>query len=150
MKSITRQDIGLAIIRVIVGITFLAHGSQKLFQFGVPGVAGMMGHLGIPFPTLSAVLIIAAEFGGGLFLLLGLFTRLAAIPIAFSMLVAILQVHLKGGFFLPTGFEYALVMLASTVALAIAGGGACALDNVIAKRSTERIEDMKSVGLRTA
>ena len=150
MKSITRQDIGLAIIRMVVGATFIAHGSQKLFMFGIPGVAGMMSHLGVPFPTHSAVLIIAAELGGGTFLLLGLLTRLAAIPIAFSMLVAILQVHLKGGFFLPTGLEYALVMLAATVGLAIAGGGACALDNLIARRGSERRENMKSVGLRTA
>ena len=150
MKSITRQEIGLTILRVVIGATFIAHGSQKLFTFGIPAVAGMMGKMGIPFPMLSASLVTAAELGGGILLLLGLFTRLAAIPIAFSMLVAILQVHLKGGFFLPTGFEYALVMFAAATSLAIAGGGAFALDNVLAKRSGQRRETIHAAGLRTA
>lgn len=145
MKSFTRQDIALTIIRMVVGATFIAHGSQKLFMFGVSGVAGMMGHTGIPFPMLSASLLIAAEFGCGILLFLGLFTRLAAIPIIIAMLVALFQVHLKGGFFLPAGFEYVFVLLGALTGLAIAGPGACAFDNVIAKQ-----RDAKSPELRTA
>jgi putative oxidoreductase len=69
-------------------------------------------------------------FLGGAALLLGLFTRWAAAPIAFSMLVAIVTVHLKGGFFAPKGVEYPLTMLAANLALILTGAGAFALDNL--------------------
>ncbi len=139
MKTIeSRQALGLTLIRVIVGIVFLVHGSQKLFIYGHAGVAGAMSQMGIPLPALSAYLIMFTEFFGGLALLLGLLSRLAALPIAFSMLVAILQVHLKNGFFNPTGYEYPLTLLVASVGLAVAGGGAFALDNVVFKSVAQR------------
>ena len=132
---IRRQSWGIAALRMIVGLVFLAHGAQKLFVYGFGGVAGMMGQLGIPVPALSAALLIGAEFLGGAALLLGLFTRWAAIPPAIAMAVAVLAVHLKGGFFLPNGYEYALTLLVASTSLALAGSGAFALDNVLAKQS---------------
>ncbi len=139
MKTIEdRQALGLTLVRLITGTVFLAHGWQKLFVFGHAGLTGFMTQAGIPFPALSAYLISFTEFFGGIALLLGLFTRLAAVPLAFSMLVAVLQVHLKGGFFLPTGMEYALTMLATNLSLAVAGGGAFALDKVVFKGVTGR------------
>ena len=131
MKFTGNHDLGLALMRIVVGGVFLAHGAQKLFQFGIAGVAGGMAQMGIPFPTVSAVLVTAAEFGGGLFLLLGLLTRLAAIPVAFTMLVAFLKVHMRNGLFLPNGFEYVLVLFAANLAFMISGPGAWALDNVV-------------------
>src|SRR5262252_9602129 len=110
---------GIALLRIAVGGVFVAHGAQKLFVFGIPGLAGLMGQLGIPFPTLSAVAVTAAEFLGGLALLAGFFTRWAALPIAFSMAVAAATVHLKAGFFLPNGAEYVLALLAAAVALSL-------------------------------
>src|SRR5947208_8665100 len=104
------SDAGLALLRVGIGGIFVTHGAQKLFGFGIPGVSGFMAQIGVPFPTLSAVAVTAAEFLGGLALVAGFFTRLAAIPIAFSMLVAALTVHLKNGFFLPSGVEYVAVL----------------------------------------
>ncbi len=129
----TNKDLGLTLLRVIVGIVFLAHGYQKLFVWGIGGVAASFGQMGIPAPHVSAFLATFAEFFGGLALLLGLFTRLAAIPVAFTMVVAMLQVHLRGGFFAPKGIEYPLTLLVANVALIVAGGGAFALDNVIFK-----------------
>jgi putative oxidoreductase len=126
---------GVALLRIIVGVVFVAHGAQKLFGFGLAGLAGFLGQQGIPLPTLSAAALIAAEFGGGLALVLGLFTRWAALPLAFAMLVATLTVHLEGGFFLPQGFEYTLTLLAATIALALTGSGRLALDAVLARRS---------------
>ncbi len=102
---------GLTLIRVIVGIVFLAHGSQKLFTYGIGGVAAGMGQIGLPLPYVSATLVTLTEFLGGLALILGLGTRLAAAPLAFAMLVATTVAHGAGGFFLPTGFEYALTLL---------------------------------------
>jgi putative oxidoreductase len=125
------QSYGIAALRVMVGVVFLAHGLQKLLMFGIGGTAGFFAHAGIPLPMLSAVLSIGAEFLGGLALILGLFTRPAASVLAFNMLVAVVAVHLKGGFFLPAGFEYALTMLVANVALVLTGAGAFALDHVV-------------------
>ncbi|MGE5114661.1 MAG: DoxX family protein [Acidobacteriaceae bacterium] len=136
MKS--SKDLGLTLLRAIVGIVFLAHGFQKFFMVGIDGVTGAFTQMGIPFPHLSAYLAASAEFFGGLALLLGLFTRFAAIPVAVTMIVAILQVHLKGGFFAPQGVEYPLTLLIANIALVLAGGGAFALDNVLLRRSSGR------------
>src|SRR5258708_14330008 len=126
MKKNSTVDLtayGIALLRVVLGVVFLAHGAQKLFVYGHPAITGMLGQIGIPFPALSAWLIALTEFLGGAALLLGLFTRWAAAPIAFSMLVAILTVHLKAGFFAPKGFEYPLTMLAANLALILTGAG---------------------------
>jgi putative oxidoreductase len=122
------RDWGIAIVRLAVGGVFVAHGAQKLFVYGIPGVAGLMGQLGLPFPTLSAVAVTGAEFLGGLALLAGFMTRWAALPIAFSMAVAALTVHLRNGFFLPQGAEYVLTLGLASVALSLTGSGALSVD----------------------
>jgi putative oxidoreductase len=121
------QGWGLTILRVVVGIIFLAHGYQKLFKFGFHGVAEMFGHLGIPLPALFAVVVTLVEFVGGILLIIGFATRIAAALIAIDMVVAIFAVHLKRGFFNPGGFEYPLILLAATLCLVLAGGGAFSL-----------------------
>jgi putative oxidoreductase len=128
------RDQGIALLRVVVGGVFVAHGAQKLFALGLPGLAGFLGQLGVPLPLVSAVLVTAAEFLGGLALVAGLFTRWAALPIAFSMLVAAATVHLKAGFFLPGGAEYVLTLLAATVGLSLTGSGAYSIDRLLARR----------------
>lgn len=125
---------GLTILRVVVGIAFLMHGWQKLFVWHFAGVAGFLGHLGVPLPMVAAVVLTLVEFFGGAALVLGWFTRWAAWLIAIDMVVAILLVHLKGGFFLPQGFEYALTLLAANIALALAGPGAASVDGVLGKK----------------
>jgi putative oxidoreductase len=130
----TRQGWGIAAIRFIVGVVFLVHGSQKLFMFGFSGVAGFFGQAGIPLPAVSAVVVTLVEFLGGIALIVGLFTRWAALLLAINMLVAVLAVHLKGGFFLPRGYEYALTLLVTNIGLTLTGAGAFAVDNLLAKR----------------
>ena len=125
------QGRGITVLRVTVGIVFLVHGGQKLFVFGFGGVAAFLGQVGIPAPGLAAVILTAVESLGGLALLLGLFTRWAAIPLAIVMLVAILAVHLKAGFFLPDGYEFALTLLGANVALALLGSGEASVDGVL-------------------
>ena len=132
-------EAGLAVLRIGVGGVFAAHGLQKLAVFGIPGLAGVMTQLGIPFPTLSALAVTAAELLGGLALVAGAFTRLAALPLAFSMLVAGLTAHLKGGFFLPSGVEYVLVLFLASVTLALTGPGAWAVDN-LRRRPAKKVE----------
>ena len=131
----TRQGWGIAAIRFIVGVVFLVHGSQKLFGFS--GVAGFFAQAGIPLPAVSAVVVTLVEFLGGIALIVGLFTRWAALLLAINMLVAVLAVHLKGGFFLPRGYEYALTLLFANAGLALTGSGSFAVDNLLGKRRSE-------------
>lgn len=132
------KDGGIALLRIGIGGVFVAHGIQKLAVFGIGGLAGFLGQLGVPFPTLSAVAVTAAELLGGLALVAGLFTRWAAIPIAFSMLVAAVTVHLKGGFFLPDGVEYVLTLFLASIALVLTGSGAFSIDRLLEKRAGEK------------
>jgi putative oxidoreductase len=121
------QSYGLTILRVVVGIVFLVHGYQKLFKFGFHGVAGMFGHMGVPVPAFFAVVVTLVEFVGGILLIAGVATHVAAALIALDMIGAILTVHLKNGFFNPGGVEFPLTLLAAAVCLTIAGGGALSL-----------------------
>ena len=145
-KLITTDDNpATLILRLVLGVVFFAHGAQKLLGwFGGPGFSGTMGmftgYLHIPAPL--AFLAIAAEFFGGLGLILGFLTRIAAFGIAVNMLVAIATVHHSYGFFMNwtgtqkgEGFEYHLLVLAITAYLIIRGAGAFSVDRAIAAES---------------
>ena len=124
-------------LRIALGVIFLAHGSQKLFGWfggkGLIGTAGFFaGKLGLDPGMFWAFLAGLGEFGGGLLLLLGLFTRFGALLIALVMLVALFKVH-WGAFFIPTGTEYAFSLFCSALALLIAGGGKFSLDSRMQK-----------------
>ena len=127
-------DTALAILRVVLGVTFILHGGQKLFVFGFAGVSGAFAQMGIPAPGLLGPFVAFVEFFGGIAILLGLLTRLAALGIGATMVVAILTVHLKNGFFAPTGIEFPLSLLGSAIALVITGAGDFSLDALIGKR----------------
>ncbi len=134
MSNSTNRSWGLMVLRVAVGIVFLMHGWQKLFVIGIPGVTGFFGHAGIPLPHISAIVVSLVEFLGGAALVLGAFTRAAAVLLAIDMTVAVLKVHLKNGFFLPAGFEFALSMWAANICLALTGGGAASVDGAMGKK----------------
>ena len=109
----SNESWAITILRIVIGIVFAAHGAQKLFQLGIHGVAGFFGAAGIPLPLASATIVTFVEFVGGILLIAGLLTRWAAALNAFDMVVAILVVHLKNGFFDQNhGFEYPLTLLA--------------------------------------
>jgi putative oxidoreductase len=130
----SRTDLALAILRVVVGIVFLAHGGQKLFVFGFDGVTGAFTQMGAPLPQITAPMVALLEFFGGLALVAGLLTRFAAVGLALVMLGAMVLVHLAAGFFAPNGVEFPLTLLAASAALAVAGAGRFSLDHLIAAR----------------
>ena len=124
---------GLTVLRVIIGVTFIMHGGQKLFVYGFDGVSGAFAQMGIPLPNIMGPFIGFVEFLGGIALVLGLLTRVAALGLAANMLVAILTVHVKDGFFNPTGVEFPLSLLGAAMMLAIVGAGEFSIDAMIAK-----------------
>jgi putative oxidoreductase len=137
----TDSDWTLTMIRIILGIVFFAHGSQKLLGwFGGPGLKEtlrtMHKHLGLPIPL--AFLSVATEFFGGLGLIAGLLSRVAAIGIAAIMLAAIVIVHGRYGLFLDWfgnrkwhGYEYHLLAIALAAAIVVKGSGAMSLDRLL-------------------
>jgi putative oxidoreductase len=138
----TDDNTATLILRLVLGIVFFAHGAQKMFGwFGGWGYSATMnvftGMMHIPAPL--AFLAIAAEFFGGLGLILGFLTRIAAFGIAVNMVVAILTVHSTFGFFMNwsgaqkgEGYEYHLLAIAMALFLMIRGAGAFSLDRALA------------------
>ena len=125
----------MTILRVVTGITFALHGYQKLFVFGVAGVQGAFTKMGAPMPMVTGPLVGGLEFFGGIALVIGLLTRLAALGLAIDMLGAIALVHFANGFFLPKGYEFVLMLFAAALTLAVGGAGAYSVDDAIARRS---------------
>ncbi len=140
MKSLlaTSGDAALLLVRLVLGIIFFAHGSQKMLGwFGGHGFHATMhmftGMLRIP--AVFAFLAIVAEFLGGIGLILGFLSRIAAFGIVCVMLVAIFKVHLHNGLLggpRGAGFEYPLALLVLALLILIKGGGALSIDGAIA------------------
>lgn len=143
-KLLTTSDsYGPLIIRLALGIVIFPHGAQKLLGwFGGYGFNGTMDFFtsqGMPY--LVALLPIIAEFFGALGLITGLFTRVAAFGVGFTMLVAMLMVHLQNGFFMNwfgqqkgEGVEYFILAIGLAVSLVITGAGKFSADAAIAKK----------------
>jgi putative oxidoreductase len=138
-KRLLATDAGWAplALRVPVGIIFAAHGAQKLFGwfggYGLEGTGQWMNSIGLAPGYYLAMLAGSAEFFGGLALIAGFLVRPASAALAFTMLVAIFSVHIDKGLFMDkNGYEYALSLLAVTVALAVAGAGKASIDRKLA------------------
>ncbi|MET0612216.1 DoxX family protein [Pseudomonas caspiana] len=132
----TRAGYGLTVVRILVGIIFVAHGSQKLFGafggYGLEGTGQYMASLGLTPGYLMALLSGSAEFFGGLGLVVGLLARPAALVLAATLVVAIFSVHIHNGLFMSNnGYEFALALLGGVVAVLIEGAGKLSVDRAI-------------------
>lgn len=141
LAKLTTSNAGYSALalRIPIGVIFMAHGAQKLFGwfggYGLEGTGGWMESIGLAPGFIMALLAGSAEFFGGLFILLGLLTRPAAIALSFTMVVAIFSVHFANGLFMSNnGYEFGLALLAASVSLALSGSGKLALDNVLIKK----------------
>ena len=141
----TRNDSALAVVRIVLGFVMFAHGAQKMLGwFGGSGFSGTMNmfenfmHIPAPF----AFLAIAAEFFGGLGLLLGCLGRIAAFGIAVNMVVAVIKMHAANGLFMNwsgqqkgEGFEFHLLVLAIATVIMIWGSGAWSIDLAVSSKT---------------
>jgi len=141
----TQPRVSLLLLRLLLGGVMFPHGAQKVLGWwGGYGLNATIGFFTaqMHIPLLFAWLAIAAEFLGSLGLVAGLLTRVAAFGIAVNMVVAMVMVHLKNGFFMNwagnqkgEGFEYHLLAIGAALVLMIDGGGAASLDRVLTAQS---------------
>ncbi|MCB1672219.1 MAG: DoxX family protein [Gammaproteobacteria bacterium] len=132
----TRDDLGQLALRLPLGAIFIAHGAQKLFGsfggYGLEGTGQYMASLGLNPGYLMALMAGSAEFFGGVALVVGLLVRPAGMILSLTMLVAIVTAHLGNGLFMSNGgYEFALALLAGSIALAANGAGGYSLDRLI-------------------
>ena len=132
--SITARnsDRGLLVLRLALAVVFIAHGYLKLFVMGHAGVTGFFEHLGIPLPGVNAWGIALLEFGGGIALAAGLFTRVLAVLFVGDMLGAISFAVFQKGF--VGGYELEFTLACGALCLALAGAGAYSADARMANR----------------
>lgn len=128
--------IGVLILRLAVGLSFMAHGAQKLFGwfggYGPKGTGGWMESLGMKPGVLMAVMAGTAELLGGLLFAAGFLTPLGAALIAITMIMAVVTVHGKNGYWsTANGYEYNLLLIAVAVSVALTGAGDYSLDALL-------------------
>lgn len=122
-------SLGLLVLRVVVGLIFVAHGAQKIFEYTLPGTIGSFADMGVPLPEIAAPFVAFVELIGGALLALGLFTRPVGILLAIDMIVAIVAVHLPAGLWVGEGgYEFVAVLGVAALALAFTGAGRFSVD----------------------
>lgn len=130
------MSLGLLLIRLVVGVTFMGHGTQKLFGwfggYGPKGTGGWMESIGIKPGVLMAVLAGLSELMGGFLFAAGLFTPVGAALILITMGMAIVKVHGQNGYWATAnGYEYNLMLIAVAVGVALIGAGAYSFDALL-------------------
>lgn len=132
MRRAPNPELGLAILRVVLGVIFVAHGAPKLFG-GVGDFAGFLGSLGVPLSGLFAWVVTFLEFFGGILLIAGFLVTPVALLLGVHMLTGIILVHAGNGFYVigpgQGGVEFNLLIISGLLAMILAGPGLAALDS---------------------
>lgn len=131
-------SVGLVVLRIVLGVTFAAHGHQVLFGGVAAGMTEGFSALGIPVPAFAVHATAILQLAGGVALVLGLLTRVLGALLAVNMTVALALVHLPAGFFVDDGgIELVLLLAGGGYALALTGAGRFSLD-AVGRRALQR------------
>lgn len=130
MKSYS--SVGQVILRVVLGIIFLAHGLDK-FQSGISNISGFFESIGVP--GYMAVVVAVIETVGGIALILGAATRIVSMLLAFILLVAIFTAKISAGFL--GGYELDVALMAIAVSLAITGSNLWSIDSLFSSKKNK-------------
>jgi putative oxidoreductase len=134
----TNQQVGMLILRLVLGITFFIHGLAK-FQGGIDNIAGWFQSMGIP--GFMAYVVAVIELVGGLALILGLGTRVVSALFVVILLVAIFKVKLAVGFMgngKMAGYELDLSMMATALYFVLNGGSKFSIDSMVFGKREEK------------
>ena len=134
-----RLDLALLVLRLVLAAVFITHGYAKVFGMGFSGVTSFFTQIGAPLPSVSAPIVAVLEIAGGIALLFGAFTRVAAFLLACDMLGAIILVHAKNGYSAPKGVEVVLGNFGMAVAIALLGAGAYSIDALLSRRNARAL-----------
>jgi putative oxidoreductase len=130
-------DLALFILRLVIGVVFIAHGWQKLFIFGPAGAGAGFAAMGVPLPSIMGPLVGVIEGVCGTAVIFGVLTRVTSLALACDVLGAIVFFHARHGFYLPTGIEFVLTLFAAAVSLSLAGAGEFSIDALVARRRAD-------------
>jgi len=127
------MDLGLLLIRLVIGLLFIGHGAQKLFGWfgghGLKGTAGWLESMNMKPAVLLALMAGLAELVGGILFVLGFLTPLAGLMIAATMVMAIVKVHGANGLWATeNGYEYNLILIAVAIGISLTGSGQYSID----------------------
>ncbi|MFQ5746077.1 MAG: DoxX family protein [Gemmatimonadota bacterium] len=132
MNRGSNPQLGLTVLRVVLGVTFIAHGAPKLFG-GLDMTSGFFGQLGVPLPTLAAWGVALLEFLGGLGLIAGLLVTPLSILLGMEMFLGIIFLHARNGWYVvgggSDGVEFNVLLIAALLMLILGGPGLAALDS---------------------
>ena len=131
------RDAAALLVRIGLGIVFIAHGWQKLSTNGIDGTAAFFDQAGVPLPTASAWAAALLELGGGVALVLGALVPVVSALLVMDMLGAYVFVHAGNGVFVQDGgYELVLALGAACVLLAVIGAGRMSLDHLLSSAVT--------------
>ncbi|MHA7180205.1 DoxX family protein [Arthrobacter sp. MDB2-24] len=135
----TTSTLARTVLRVALGVIFLAHGWQKIFDYTIPGTQAAFAQMGVPAAELIGPAVGFLELVGGAALILGVLVRPVAALLALDMLGALFLVHAPAGIFADKGgYELVLVLAAGAAALALVGAGRFSVDALTFGRSQNR------------
>lgn len=133
------QPFGALVMRLALGAIMFAHGYQKVIPHdALYGFTHMVGHMGLP--SWLGYVSAFTEFFGGMLLIIGLFTRVAAFLVVIDMAVAIDKVHLHHGIMASNGYAFPMACLALALMLVFTGGGALALDDLLGRSRAPKVK----------
>ena len=140
MNQSTLTTSARAILRIVAGFLFAAHGWQKFNEFTIAGTQAAFAQMGVPAANVAAPVIATLELVGGVALILGVLTRVFAALLGVNMLGALFLVHAPAGIFAATGgYELVLILAAAALVVALVGAGKVSVDRVLFGRSGSRL-----------